>query len=517
MTEEVNQARWVYSAKVLEPLIFEKSYPGRIGYMVPTPPEDVIHELGGEPSVPKPLRREKPPLLPEVSELQVVRHYTRLSQMNFGVDQGFYPLGSCTMKYNPKICEKVAQMEKVTMIHPYQDPETVQGALELMYNLSKWLSEIGGVYSTTLQPAAGAHGEFVGMLLIRAYHAHHNQEERNEIIVPDTAHGTNPASASQAGYRVVVVPSNSRGCVDLEALEAAISDRTAGLMLTNPNTLGLFEEEVEEIARLVHDAGGLLYYDGANLNAIIGRTRPGDMGFDIVHFNLHKTFSTPHGGGGPGAGPVGVVEELDKFLPVPVVVREEKEDGTYFYRLDYDRPHSIGKVRSFYGNFGVLVRAYVYLLSLGLEGLREAAEVSVLNANYVTRKLERVKGYELPFDPSKPRKHECVFSVEPMKRDTGVSALDVAKRLLDHGLHSPTNYFPLIVREALMIEPTETEPREELDRFVEVMERISREAYTNPERVKGAPHSTAVRRLDQVKAAKKPVLSYRMWKKVNIG
>ncbi|RLG69461.1 MAG: aminomethyl-transferring glycine dehydrogenase subunit GcvPB, partial [Methanobacteriota archaeon] len=299
----------------MEPLIFEKSYPGRVGHIVPAPSKELIRELGSEPSIPEPLRREKPPFLPEVSELQVVRHYTRLSQMNFGVDQGFYPLGSCTMKYNPKICEKIAYMDEVTMIHPYQDPKTVQGALEIMYNLSKWLSEIAGVYSTTLQPAAGAHGEFVGMLLIRAYHAYHGQKGRDEIIVPDTAHGTNPASASQAGYRVVVVPSNSRGCVDLDALDAAISERTAGLMLTNPNTLGLFEEEIEEIARRVHDAGGLLYYDGANLNAIMGKTRPGDMGFDIVHFNLHKTFSTPHGGGGPGAGPVGVVKDLDKFLP----------------------------------------------------------------------------------------------------------------------------------------------------------------------------------------------------------
>ncbi len=485
------QARWI------EPLIFELSKPGRVGSSLPRKPRGRIN-------VPKELLREKLEL-PELSEPEVVRHYTRLSQMNYGVDSGFYPLGSCTMKYNPKVCEELAALETASCIHPYQAEETVQGALELMYRLGRFLAEIAGVARVSLQPSAGAHGEFIAMLLTRAYHKSERDGKRDRVIVPDSAHGTNPASAAMAGYEVVTVPSNARGRVDLKALKAAVSERTAALMLTNPNTLGLFEDQIIDIAEVIHDAGGLLFYDGANLNGILGKTRPGDMGFDIVHFNLHKTFATPHGGGGPGAGPIGVQKELEKFLPVPVVEYDRKRKRYYF---DYNRPHSIGKIKGFYGNFGVLVKAYAYLLLMGAEGLNEVTEAAVLNANYIMHKLLGVKGYELKFDASGPCKHEVVFSTESLKLETGVTARDVAKRLLDHGIHAPTYYFPPIVPEALMIEPTETEPREELDHFVDVLNIIAQEARSNPEKLRSAPTATAIGKLDEAKASREPILSW---------
>lgn len=454
------------------------------------------------------MQRKSQLRLPELSEVEVVKHFTRLSEMNYGIDSGLYPLGSCTMKYNPKIDESLADLATINMVHPYQDESTVQGILEILYRVERWLAEITGTYEVCLQPAAGAHGEFLGTLLMRAYHKLNDEyERRDEVIVPDSAHGTNPASAAMAGFNAVVVPSDDDGCVNIEALKAAVSERTAGLMLTNPNTLGIFEKNIEEIARIIHEAGGLLYYDGANLNPILGKARPGDMGFDVVHMNIHKTFGTPHGGGGPGAGPVGVSEGLAKFLPVPRIVFDGER-----YSLDYDKPYSIGKIRSFYGNVAVLLKAYAYILSLGGEGLREVAEVSVLNANYLMKQLKEIKGLTLPYNSEKPRMHECVFSAKPLKKDTGVSALNVAKRLLDFGLHAPTIYFPLIVDEALMIEPTETFEKEELDRFVEAMRKISEEAYTKPETVLKAPHNTAVLRLDEVKAShpRTMALSWRM-------
>ncbi|KUO41556.1 MAG: glycine dehydrogenase [Hadesarchaea archaeon DG-33-1] len=501
MMTSYRQARWV-GEDGLEPLVFELGKPGRTGYTLPPK----LHE---QLNLPKHLIREKLEL-PELSEIEVVRHYTRLSQMNYGIDSGIYPLGSCTMKYNPKICEELASLDTAAHIHPYQSEETIQGALELMYKLERCLAEIAGVDRVCLHPSAGAHGEFTAMLLTRAYHKFRGDGVRTQVIVPDSAHGTNPASAAMAGYEVVTVPSDARGRVDLKALETAASERTAALMLTNPNTLGLFEDKILKIAKIIHDVGGLLFYDGANLNGILGKARPGDMGFDIVHFNLHKTFSTPHGGGGPGAGPVGVKDELEKFLPVPVIEHEEKRK---FYYLNYDRPHSIGKVKAFYGNFGVLVKAYTYILLMGASGLREVSEAAVLNANYIMRKLLGTKGYELKFDAGGPCKHEVVFSAEPLKRETGVGARDVSKRLLDYGMHAPTYYFPPIVSEALMIEPTECEPREELDRFVGALKNIAEEARSNPEKLRSAPTATAIGRLDEVKASREPILSWKMYRK----
>jgi len=500
------QARWN------ERIIFESGCLGRRGCTVPKVEKEIQRVVGDTKAfLPEKLRRKTLPKLPELSEVEVVRHYVRLSQMNFGVDSGFYPLGSCTMKYNPRIDEVLATLPSMTLIHPYQDERTVQGILEIMYRLSGWLAEITGTHEVSLQPAAGAHGEFLGTLVMRAYHKLSDElEKRTELIVPDSAHGTNPASGAMGGFKVVVVPSDEDGCVDLEALRAVVSERTAGLMLTNPNTLGIFEKSIEEIAKIVHEAGGLLYYDGANLNAILGKVRPGDMGFDIVHMNIHKTFGTPHGGGGPGAGPVGVSEELEKFLPVPRIVFDGKQ-----YRLDYDKPLSIGKIRGFYGNVGVLLKAFAYILSLGAEGLEEVAEVSVLNANYVMKKLEKIRGFELPYARGRPRKHECVISAKKLHKETGIRALNVSKRILDYGMHAPTIYFPLIVDEALMIEPTESFEKEELDRFVEVMRKISDEAYSTPEVVLEAPKNTAVARLDEVKASlpKSMALSWKMYLK----
>jgi glycine dehydrogenase subunit 2 len=463
--------------------------------------------------LPPELRRMNPPQLPELSEVEVVRHFTRLSQMSFGVDVGFYPLGSCTMKYNPKVNEAVVNSDKVHWIHPYQDESTVQGALKLMYRLSQWLSEITGVHRFSLQPAAGAQGEFAGTLIIRAFHQLNRElETRREIIVPDSAHGTNPASAAMAGFKIVVIPSGVDGCLDVDALKSVASTRTAGLMLTNPNTLGLFETDILEISKIIHEVGGLLYYDGANLNAIMGKARPGDMGFDIVHLNLHKTFSTPHGGGGPGSGPVGVKANLDPFLPIPVI----QHDGTR-YVLDYDRPKSIGRVRSFYGNFETLVRAYAYIRSLGGKGLTRVAELAVLNANYLAHRISRIRGFSLSHALKKPRKHEIVVSCATLRTETGVTATHVAKRLMDFGIHPPTIYFPLIVEEALMIEPTETETLEELETVIGALEAISREAYTTPRITRGAPYNTSSPQIDEVRAShpKTLSLSWRMMRRNN--
>ena len=499
-----------------EPVIFQLGRKGRKGYIVPKVEDEIRQTVGNVlADLPKEMTRQTLPELPELSEVEVVRHYMRLSQMNYGVDLGFYPLGSCTMKYNPKLNEFLANLSSLTALHPYQNEHTVQGILEILHTLAKWLAEITGTHEVCLQPAAGAQGEFLGALIMRAHHRFNGDiQEKTELIVPDSAHGTNPASGTMAGFKIVVVPSNREGCVDLEALRTAVSKSTAGLMLTNPNTLGVFEKDIEEIASVVHDVGGLLYYDGANLNAILGKVRPGDMGFDIVHINIHKTFGTPHGGGGPGAGPVGVSKDLEKYLPVPRIAFDGKR-----YFLDYDRPRSIGKIRGFYGNVAVLLRAYAYILSLGAEGLEEAAEVSVLNANYLVKKLGSIRGFELPFAEGRPRKHECVFSLKKLYRETGVRALNFAKRLLDYGVHAPTTYFPQIVEEAFMIEPTESFEKEELDRFAEIVRMISDEAYSRPETVLKAPRNTALSRLDEVKAShpKTMALSWRMHQEKSAG
>ncbi len=476
-------------------LIFEISKEGRRGYKIPgCKVDDVdINDV-----IPAELLRKTELGLPEVSEPQLVRHYTLLSNKNFGVDTGFYPLGSCTMKYNPKINEDMASLDGFVNLHPYQNVEQTQGALELMYDLQGMLSEIGGMDTFSLQPAAGAHGELAGLMIIKAYHEKRGETKRTKIIVPDSAHGTNPASANVAGFEVVEIKSTKDGAVDLDNLKAVLNDEIAGLMLTNPSTLGLFEQNIVEIAELVHEAGGLLYYDGANLNAILGQARPGDMGFDVVHYNLHKTFSTPHGGGGPGSGPVGVKAFLEPFLPSPVVVRNDSH-----YALDYNRPDAIGRMKAFNGNFGILVRAYTYILSMGGEGLKRASEMAVLNANYMQAKLKDY--YNLPVDTI--CKHEFVLA--GLKGELNqCSTLDVAKRLLDHGYHPPTIYFPLIVHDAIMIEPTETESLETLDAFIDVMIEISKEADVTPELLKQAPTTTQIRRVDEVLAARSPVLKW---------
>jgi glycine dehydrogenase subunit 2 len=476
--------------------IYEKSCCDRRAYSLPASdvPEVPVDEL-----VPAGLRRAAPARLPEVGELDLLRHFTYLSTLDFGIESGSYPLGSCTMKYNPKVNEVASRLEGFAGLHPYQPESLVQGALELMYDLQQWFAEIAGLHATTLQPAAGAHGELTGLLIIRAYH-HAQGRDPKRIIIPDTAHGTNPASVIMAGYEPVAVTSDDRGGVDLEALRQLLDDDLAGLMLTNPNTLGVFDENITEIARLVHEAGGLLYYDGANINAVLGISRPGDMGFDVVHFNTHKTFSTPHGGGGPGAGPIAVRDMLAQFLPAPLVGKAD--DGRFFF--DDDRPQSIGKARTFYGNFGVLVRAYTYIRGLGPDGLRRVSEMAVLNANYV---MEGIKDlFDVPFE--RRCMHEFVASASPLK-EHGVRALDVAKRLLDYGVHPPTTYFPLIVDEALMIEPTETESREDLDRMIEALRAVAAEAVTDAEMLREAPLSMPVRRLDEAAAARHPVLRQR--------
>jgi len=471
------------------PLLFERSRPGRPGVSVP---EGDVPQREAADLLPRDLLREEPPSLPEVPEHEVVRHYIGLSIRNHHVDRGFYPLGSCTMKYNPKINEEMARLPGFVGAHPLAPEDAVQGALAVQYELQQALAEISGMDAVTLQPAAGAHGELTAVFMMRAYHAARGRP-RNKVLIPDAAHGTNPATVALAGFRVVSLKSNAEGLVDLGELEANLDEDVAGFMVTNPNTLGKFERRIGEIAARVHEAGGLMYMDGANLNALMGVARPGDMGFDIMHFNLHKTFTTPHGGGGPGAGPVGVKAALEPFLPVPVIVKEGDR-----YRLDWDRPQTIGKVHGFMGNFGMHVRALTYIRMLGARGIRETAEGAVLNNAYISARLKGT--YDLPYGPGL---HESVFSATPLKR-YGVKTMDVAKRLLDFGVHAPTIYFPLIVPEALMIEPTETETLEELDRFVDAMLEIARESAETPEVVTSAPHTTPVRRLDEGRAARQP-------------
>ena len=476
-------------------LIFELSQPGRTGYKLPEIDVEEKDNL-----IPEEFLSNEELDLPEVSEVDVVRHYTNLSTLNFGVDTGMYPLGSCTMKYNPKINEEIIANPKLARLHPKQDDYQVQGALEAMYTLQKSLCEISAMDYMTLQPAAGAHGEITAITIFKKYHEVNGNSEKNEIIVPDSAHGTNPATAAMAGYKVVEVKSNENGVVDVEDLRKVVNEKTAGLMLTNPNTLGLFETKIKEIAEIVHEAGGLLYYDGANANAILGHARPGDMGFDAIHFNVHKTFSTPHGGGGPGAGPVGVKKFLREYLPKPIV---EKDGDKYF--LDYSMEHSIGRMKDFQGHFGILMRALTYILTMGSDGLKCASTTAVLNANYLQAQLK--DDYNLPHDFI--CKHEFVLGGLKDDCDGQVKTLDVAKRLLDMGFHPPTVYFPLIVHEALMVEPTETEPKQTLDEFVAAMKQIAQEARENKDILLEAPISTVVRRPDETEAAKKLILTYK--------
>lgn len=476
-------------------LIFEVSKPGRIGYSLTDldVPEVDLSEM-----LPDAFIRKEAAALPEVSELDIMRHYTALSNRNHGVDTGFYPLGSCTMKYNPKINEAVARIPGFANIHPLQDESSVQGAMEVAYDLQEHLSEITGMAEVTLQPAAGAQGEWTALMMIRAFHESNGDMKRTKVLVPDSAHGTNPASATVAGFDSVTVKSDEKGLVDIEDLKTKVGDDTAALMLTNPNTLGLFEENIMEMAKIVHGAGGKLYYDGANLNAVMSKVRPGDMGFDAVHLNLHKTFTGPHGGGGPGSGPVGVTKELAPFLPKPIL---EKNDGVFTF--NYDVPQSIGRVKPFYGNFGIYLRAYTYIRSMGPDGLKAVTENAVLNANYMMRRLEPY--FDLPY--TQHCKHEFVLSGRRQKK-LGVRTLDMAKRLLDFGYHPPTVYFPLNVEEAMMIEPTETESKETLDLFIEAMIQIAKEVEDNPEIVQEAPHTTVIGRMDETKAARKPILRY---------
>lgn len=498
-----------------EDLIFEKSVEGRKAYSLPAldvPEVDVNRLLPGE------YIREEIAGFPEVSEVDVVRHFVRLSQWNYAIDVGFYPLGSCTMKYNPKINEDIARLPGFAGAHPYQPEALSQGAICLMYELERCLCEISGMDRVSLQPAAGAHGELTGLMMIRAYLTMQGNP-RKKVIIPDSAHGTNPASSTLCGYEVISLKSNERGCIDPKTLREVMSDNVAAIMLTNPNTLGLFEENILEIANIVHEKGGLVYCDGANLNALLGITRPGDMGIDVLHFNLHKTFSTPHGGGGPGAGPVGIKSHLVPFMPVPTPECKEEDSKvvkswdretppppyppTRHYYLDYNRPQSIGRVRAFYGNFGMLVRAYSYIRSLGAEGLRRVSETAVINANYIMGQLRDV--YYLPYD--RYCKHECVFS-DKFQLKNDVKTLDIAKRLMDYGFHPPTIYFPLVVPGALMIEPTETESKETLDEFIQAMRAIAREAEEDPDLIRRAPHIPKVRRLDETTAARKPKLRW---------
>ena len=473
-------------------LIYEKSKPGRRAGRIPQPDLPPA-------SVPASLCRTIAPRLPEVSEPELVRHFTALADRNFGIDTGFYPLGSCTMKHNPRVNERVVNLPGFRDLHPLQEDEGAQGALDLMWRLEQYLVEMTGLPGISLQPAAGSQGELTGLMLMRAYFADRGEgEQRDTIITADTAHGTNPASVTMAGYKLEKVATDERGNLDLDDLRAKVNERTAGLMLTNPSTLGLFDEGIEQVAEIFHSAGALLYYDGANLNAVVGKSRPGDMGFDIVHINLHKTFSQPHGGGGPGGGPIAVRDTIEPYLPVPRVVREGET-----FRLDRDRPKSIGRVRGFAGPFGVFVRSYAFMRAYG-PSLTEMSEVAVLNANYLLARLR--DAYELPYD--RHCMHEFVLSARQLKKEHGVSALDVAKRLMDFDIHPPTVYFPLVVPEALMIEPTETETKERLDNFVGVMHQIAREAADSPEVLHDAPHSRPVRRLDEVRAAKEQIVRH---------
>jgi glycine dehydrogenase subunit 2 len=482
---------------IKEPLIFKHSRSGRsaVGQ----------YPQGATAEVPEKFRRRKRAALPEVSELQAVRHFTRLSQLNFSIDTHFYPLGSCTMKYNPRACNAFAMLPEFLGRHPLAPSSVSQGFLECLYELQEMLKDVTGMKGVSLTPMAGAQGEFAGVAMIRAYHKARNDLERTEIIVPDAAHGTNPATATMCGCTVVEIPSLPNGDIDVEALKAALGPKTAGIMLTNPSTLGVFERRIQEVAKLVHDAGGLLYYDGANLNAILGKVRPGDMGFDVIHMNLHKTFSTPHGGGGPGSGAVGVGQRLLPFLPIPTV---GKEGDNYRWLEEKDIPQTIGRLSAFMGNAGVLLRAYVYMCMLGREGMHRVAEFSALNANYLLARLKKAG-----FDPAYPERrasHEFIITMKRQAKELGVNAMDFAKRLLDYGFHAPTTYFPLLVPECLLIEPTETEAKEELDAFVEALIAIQAEAEQDAAKVKGAPYNLPVRRLDDVRAAKQLDLTYGM-------
>ncbi len=477
-----------------EEIIFEKSSPGREGYSLPEcdVPVPEIDSL-----IPQAAQRKDTPLLPELSELDVIRHYTRLSQWNYSIDTGFYPLGSCTMKYNPKVNEEAARMAGFNKTHPLQPEETIQGDLHILYELQNYLAEMSGMDAVTLQPAAGAHGEFTGLLMIRAYHTAHGNP-RKKILIPDTAHGTNPASAALCNYQVVEIKSGKEGILTAEAVAAVMDENVAALMLTNPNTLGLFEKNIAEIAKIVHSKGGLVYCDGANQNALLGQARVGDMGVDVLHFNLHKTFTTPHGGGGPGSGPVAVKKILEPYLPIPRVLKEGKQ-----YHLATQFPESVGKVRSFFGNFGMLLRAYTYIREMGPQGLKKVSEMAVLNANYIQAKLKDT--YHVPYPET--CMHECIFS-DKKQIPFNVKTMDIAKRLMDYGYHPPTVYFPLVVHGAMMIEPTETESLETLDQFCEAMKLIAQECQETPEKVRSAPHLTHLKRLDEVRAVRQPRLTW---------
>jgi glycine dehydrogenase subunit 2 len=483
-----------------ELLIFEKSRHGRLNRAQCPRPSPVA----SSDDIPAALLRKQAPYMAEASEMQVVRHYTRLSQKNFSIDTHFYPLGSCTMKYNPRACNKLAMLPGFVNRHPLAPVDNGQGFLSCMYDLQELLKEVTGMKGVSLTPMAGAQGEFAGMAMIRAYHVARNDDLRTEVLVPDAAHGTNPATAVMCGYKVREIPTDDQGDVDIEALRAAVGPHTAGIMLTNPSTLGVFERRIHEIAAIVHEAGGLLYYDGANLNAILGKVRPGDMGFDVIHLNLHKTFSTPHGGGGPGSGPVGVSERLRPFLPIPMVGRD---GDRYRWLTEKDCPQSIGRLSAFAGNAGILLRAYIYARLHGAEGMQRVAEYATLNANYMMVKL-REQGFELAF-PNRRATHEFIVTLKQQAKGLGITAMDFAKRLLDFGFHAPTTYFPLLVPECLLIEPTETEDKQTLDNFIAAMSQIQHEAETDPELVKGAPHSQPVRRLDDVRAARELDLAWK--------
>jgi glycine dehydrogenase subunit 2 len=483
----------------LQPTVFERSRPGRGGDKVPHPPAGALDRIPAE------QRRVTPPGLPELNEPETVRHYVNLSQLNYAVDTGFYPLGSCTMKWNPKVNEWAARLPGFANLHPMAPDAVAQGTLQLLWELEQWLIEISGMRAVTLQPAAGAHGELTGILMIRAYHAARGDLGRTDVLVPESAHGTNPATATMAGLRTVTIKSAADGGIDLDAFRAAIGPSTAAIMITNPSTMGLFESRIGELLEMVHGAGALAYMDGANLNAIIGRFKPGEAGFDVMHINTHKTFSTPHGGGGPGAGPVGVGDALLPYLPAPRVLREA--DGRFRLERPGERPSSIGRMRSFVGSTGVLVRAYAYLRTHGASGLREVTDDAVLAANYLKQRLADAGSYDIPFPGV--CKHEFIASAASIKRRTGVKTLDIAKRLLDHGFHAPTVYFPLNVEEAMLIEPTETESVETLDAFADALIAIAREAEVDPETVKSAPHLAPVRRLDETSAARNPNLRWK--------
>ena len=479
-------------------LIFEHSRPGRCNYSQSPAAETRTS------NIPQNLIRKKPPMLPEVSEMDAVRHYTRLSQKNFSIDTEFYPLGSCTMKYNPRACNSLAMLPQFLSRHPLAPEDTGQGYLACMYELQEILKDVTGMKSVSLTPMAGAQGELIGVAMIRAYHESRGDRARTEIIIPDAAHGTNPATAVMCGYKVVEISTDKEGDVDMDALKAAVGPQTAGLMLTNPSTLGVFEKNIVEMSRLVHEAGGLLYYDGANLNAILGKVKPGDMGFDVIHMNLHKTFSTPHGGGGPGSAPVGVADRLLPFIPVPVVTIDK---GIYRWVTEKEIPQSIGRFSAHMGNSGVLLRAYIYSRLLGAEGMHRIAEFATLNANYLMKELSKA-GFEIAY-PNRRASHEFIVTLKDLKEKTGVTAMDVAKRLIDKGFHAPTTYFPLLVPECLLIEPAETESKETLDSFVLSMKEILEEAYTDPEMLKIAPHTTSLQRLDDVKAARELDLTWK--------